>query len=371
MKNFIALPSRARVIRLSTTWSGRAGRHAIQPNRGDCGRHSLKTKGRFGQHIIKAALFLAVVVVAPNFAQAQITGRIVPSPIVGVTFDDVSQSSAEANALTHIARSPSVRVVFDTGEPASYYLGPIKAFNPVAYVMGELMDSSYACSYSVASITSFTQSYTATLGTLVDIWEVGNEVNGSWLCNGGGSGRHRSSGGAGSVMQKVGAMYDTVTTKGGRTALTFFYEGEPSDPNNCIDTSGGGDDMFSWISTYFLDSPTAETEKIRTGLNYVLVSWYPDQCPLENPNWPVVYTKLGQIFPNARVGFGELGTADPQNGSAFEINEINTIYPMRANVAGLPANYIGGVFWWYAAEEMVPWPGSLGATLNAAIAGLP
>src|SRR5215470_6549540 len=57
MKNFIALPSRARVIGLSTTWGGRAGRHAIQPNRGGCGRHSLKTKGRFGEHIIKAALF--------------------------------------------------------------------------------------------------------------------------------------------------------------------------------------------------------------------------------------------------------------------------------------------------------------------------
>src|ERR1700719_4928151 len=87
----------------------------------------------------------------------------------------------------------------------------------------------------------------------------------------------------------------------------------------------------------------------------------------ENPNWPVVYTKLGQIFPNAEVGFGELGTANPENGSAFEKNEINTIYPLKAGVGGLPSNYISGVFWWYAAKEMVPWPGSLGLTLTAAI----
>jgi hypothetical protein len=84
-------------------------------------------------------------------------------------------------------------VVFDTDEPGSYYLKPIQSFRPVAYVMGELMDSSYACSYSVPGIISFTQNYTATLGSLVDIWEVGNEVNGSWLCNSS-SARHRSSG---------------------------------------------------------------------------------------------------------------------------------------------------------------------------------
>ena len=42
--------------------------------------------------------------------------------------------------------------------------------------------------------------------------------------------------------------------------------------------------MFTWINTYFLASPTTETEAIRLGINYVLISWYPDQCPGENPN---------------------------------------------------------------------------------------
>lgn len=195
-----------------------------------------------------ACLTLACALTASLPASAQITGRSVPAPITGITFDDVSNVSAEVTTLSSIAKPPSVRVVFDTGEPGSYYLKPIQSFHPVAYVMGELMDSSYACSYSVPGITSFTQNYTATLGSLVDIWEVGNEVNGSWLCNSS-STRHHSSGngGAGSVMQKVEAMYSTVTALGGRTALTFFYEGEPSEPNNCIDTSGGGNDMFSPI----------------------------------------------------------------------------------------------------------------------------
>jgi hypothetical protein len=314
-----------------------------------------------------AYLTLAAAVTASPPATAQITGRSVPAPIVGITYDKVSNVSAEVATLSNIAKLPSVRVVFDTGEQASYYLKPIQSFHPVAYVMGELMDSSYACSYTVAGISIFTQNYTATLGSLVDVWEVGNEVNGSWLCNGGSTHHHSAGGGVGSVMQKVEAMYNTVTALGGRTALTFFYEGEPTDPNNCIDTSGGGNDMFTWINTYFLASPTTETEAIRLGINYVLISWYPDQCPGENPNWPAVYTKLGRIFPSAVVGFGELGTANTENGSTFEKNEINAIYSLKPGVGGLPSNYISGVFWWYAAEEMVPWPGSLGLTLNAAI----
>jgi hypothetical protein len=71
------------------------------------------------------------------------------------------------------------------------------------------------------------------------------------------------------------------------------------------------------------------------------------------------------IFPNAQVGFTELGTANPENGSAFEQNEISTYYPMQAGVGGLPANYFGGYFWWYFAEEykvVTPW-------INAAVGG--
>jgi hypothetical protein len=201
------------------------------------------------------------------------------------------------------------------------------------------------------------------LGGLVNIWEVGNEVNGNWLSN--------ESNGA-DVMPKIEAMYDAVAAQGGVTAITFFYEGEPSDPNNCIASDHGGNDMFTWITNNFqLNLPAAQrpaaTEQIRLNLNYALISWYPDQCPGESPNWASVYTQLAAIFPNAKVGFGELGTANPQNGSAFEISEINTYYPLAKTLAGLPASYIGGYFWWYFAEEMVPWPGSLGLTLNQAI----
>jgi hypothetical protein len=297
-----------------------------------------------------------------------LAGRNVPSPIYGVTLDDVSKPSAEVVSLSSLVRVPTARVVFDTGESPSYYLKPIQQLRPVSYIMGELIDSSYMQHYkSVSAVQSWTNSYVNTLGSQVDIWEVGNEINGNWLS--------KQSNGA-DVMPKVEAMFDIVFAQGRKTALTFFYEGEPSDPNNCIATDHGGNDMFTWINQRFqLNLPPiqrpAETEKIRLGLNYALISWYPDQCTDERPNWPWVYATLADIFPNAKVGFGELGTPNPEHGSNFEINEVSTYYPMAKAVSGLPASYIGGYFWWYFAEEMVPWPGSLGAVLNAALAAGP
>jgi hypothetical protein len=287
-----------------------------------------------------------------------LAGRSVPSPVYGVTLDDVSNPSGEVNSLNKMVHVPTARIVFDAGENPSYYVKPIQQLRGVSYIMGELADSSYMRHYTVSSIKTWAQNYTKTLGNLVDIWEIGNEVNGDWLGS--------------NTLAKVEAMYDVVSSQGGATALTFFYEGEPSDPDNCIAADRGGNDMFTWINQQFqLNLPAirrpAETEKIRLNISYVLISWYPDQCPGENPNWPSVYTQLAMIFPNSKVGFGELGTANPEFGSTFEINEISQYYPMAKTVSGLPASYIGGYFWWYFAEEMVPWGSVLSSVLNIAI----
>jgi hypothetical protein len=66
-----------------------------------------------------------------------------------------------------------------------------------------------------------------------------------------------------------------------------------------------------------------------------------------------VYSKLASIFPNSKLGFGEIGTANPQGGSTYEVNLINQFYPLAKSVA-LPPAYVGGYFWWYFAEEMAP-----------------
>jgi hypothetical protein len=166
-------------------------------------------------------IFIVTMLACPASAQ-----RTVSTPIYGVTFDDVSNASAETNMLAHIARTPTVRVVFDKGTAPSYYEGSIQAFRPVSYIIGGLIDSSYMRQFgTISAVRSWTTSYVNMLGPLVDIWEVGNEVNGDWLGS--------------NVIAKIAAMYDIVATKGYKTAITFFYEGEASEPSNCIDSQGG------------------------------------------------------------------------------------------------------------------------------------
>lgn len=282
-------------------------------------------------------------------------------PIVGVTVDDVSNTAGIVDSLSRMARFPTTRVVFDPGVSPGSYAGPISQIRPVSFVMGQLVDSSAMRRISLDTARTRTTRYLDRLKSSVDIWEVGNELNGSWLGT--------------NVMAKVQIMYDLVEARGGKTALTFFYEGEPSDPGNCIDTGGGGNDMFTWIGKQFSLTVPAEQrpaarEAMRLGVDYALVSWFPDQCRQAKPDWPTVYARLAQIFPNSKVGFGELGTARPRGGSAFEINLIKTYYPM-ACTAIMPPSYIGGYFWWYFAEEMVPHTKPLFGVLNTAIGQCP
>ncbi len=46
--------------------------------------------------------------------------------------------------------------------------------------MGELLDSSDEKKISIAAYNKRVESYLAAFGRDVDIWEIGNEVNGNW-----------------------------------------------------------------------------------------------------------------------------------------------------------------------------------------------
>lgn len=284
---------------------------------------------------------------SPSLSPAPISGgagREVPAPLYGVTLDDVSNVSAQVTSLKQLVHTPTTRVVFDGGVNPSYYSGPVKQLRDVSYIMGQILDSTEMGKMTVAQYQQRTQSYVSAMASQVDIWEIGNEVNGGWLSR--------------NTQAQIRAAYNTVSAAKGATAVTFFYEGEPTDPKNCIDKNNGGNDMFTWIrDNYQLnlapEQRDPENEKLRLGLNYVFISWYPQQCNDIQPNWSDIYKKLAEIFPNSKVGFGEIGTENPQGGSAYEVNLIKQFYPM-AKTTTLPSSYVGGYFWWYYAEEMVP-----------------
>jgi hypothetical protein len=267
-------------------------------------------------------------------------GLPLPSPLYGVTVDDISNLPAIVAALSALPHRPTTRIVFDPGEPPSYYAKAIEAIGAVSYVMGEILDSSSVKAVSVSAYQQRTNAYLAAFPSGVDVWEVGNEINGNWL------------GSTSDVVTKMTGAFDRVKAAGGVTELTLY---------GCSD-SGAAYDMFHWTAAYV-------PPRMLTGLDYVLVSYYEGDCgvPRALSEWPAVFQRLHEMFPNAGVGFGEVGLVD-KNGDDIATPSVagpylQKYYGMHNEVP----RYVGGYFWWYFAEDMVPKTKPLFATLSAAM----
>jgi hypothetical protein len=152
------------------------------------------------------------------------------------------------------------------------------------------------------------------------VWEVGNEINGEWL------------GTTPDVVAKVQGAYELVKDEGKLAAVTLYYN------PGCW--SSAEHEMFTWARANVPDA-------MKAGLDYVLVSYYEDDCNGFQPDWPSVFHQLAQIFPNARLGIGECGTAD----AASKASRLKRYY--ATTIPGEP-RFIGGFYWWYFSEDMVP-----------------
>src|SRR5690606_24795448 len=101
--------------------------------------------------------------------------------IWGVTVADPYALDATVDALRSLPARPTARIVFDEGVPAATYADVVPAIHAVADVMGEILDSQFVADIGVDAYRARTREYVAALGPSVDIWEVGNEINGEWL----------------------------------------------------------------------------------------------------------------------------------------------------------------------------------------------
>ena len=217
--------------------------------------------------------------------------------------------------------------------PASYYRSAAVAINKVSYVMGEILDSQYMDTETVQGYLKRAENYYATLGDVVDIWEIGNEINGEWL------------GSNADVVAKMTGAYDIAKGQGRQTALTLYYN------QDCW--SKRSNEMFTWAQANI-------PERMKQGLDYVLVSYYEEDCNNLKPDWNTVFKKLSVMFPNSRIGFGEVGTSKDARKAEY----LQRYYALKPPVP----NYVGGHFWWYYKQDMVPHTKALWNTLNTAIA---
>jgi hypothetical protein len=138
--------------------------------------------------------------------------RALPRTLYGVTVDDVSNLSQITESSRHLPEMPVTRVYFDVTLPVSYYQRAISELHPVSYLMGELLDSSDEPHISTAAFGQRVRSFLGAYGSEIDLWEIGNEANGSW------TGPYRV------VAAKLIAAYQEVSASHGRTALTLYYE---------------------------------------------------------------------------------------------------------------------------------------------------
>jgi hypothetical protein len=98
---------------------------------------------------------------------------------------------------------------------------------------------------------------------------------------------------------------------------------------------------------------------MKQGLDFVFVSYYEDDCNGAQPDWQAVFDKLGLMFPQAKIGIGECGTKHEDKKEAY----IKRYYTM--NIAH--PRYVGGYFWWYFVDDMVPATNHLWSVLNNVI----
>ena len=273
--------------------------------------------------------------------------RTLPDPLYGTTLDNdsgagSSLASAQAASLKALPHMPTTRMVFDAGTTPADYTTAINAMQPVSYILGLPVDSSDMTKYSLSQYHNRFAQFLSGLGGQVDLWEVGNEVNGNWT------------GAYSDVSAKITDAYNQVAAAGKRSELTLYYN-----PNNCDGSSEL--DPINFTNQYVPAS-------MRSGLNYVLLSYYETQCNNYRPSASVLqnyFTQLHSLYPNAKLGFGEVGLPNATTSATLVQAQSIASYYYGLQL-GLPY-YVGGYFWWYYAEDAVPTTKAIWPTLDAAM----
>ncbi len=277
--------------------------------------------------IRRAATLLAATLV---LALAEGVPAAPAAVLYGVTIDRIAKPAAIVSALSALPERATVRVYLEPHQRASRYAGALTQIHSVAGVMGELLDSSDEHSISVAALDAHVREYVTDLGGSVDIWEVGNEVNGNWT------------GPYATVSEKLAVAYDDVHAGGGRSALTLYENA--FGPDHC------GDGEAELTPVQF--SERYVSAAVREGLGYVLLSYYPTECGDRMPSDAEVAAQLEELhalYPHAQLGFGEVGL--PRPASQPTAAEAEAVMRWAYSLDPSLPYYDGGYFWWYGWED--------------------
>jgi hypothetical protein len=303
-----------------------------------------------------------------------------PRPIHGITLADdrdirdAKYLSQVIPSLTNLSVTPTVRVVFTLelvngrqGASANSYHSAVRQIkttttvntNSHPFVLGLPVDSSAMFCFTREAHAARWNDYVKSLSADVDVWEVGNEINGNWLYNSGKnadvSEQSCPNGWPGGVptttvqdvADKMVDAFNMVKAAGKPAALTLTF---------CPTDLPAANDPFTWVDTYVTRSA------VRKGMDYVLISYYSDEvsCKYGFPkesDWVSWFKGIESRFPNARVGLGEwgYGTKQPPNNLKTLLEKGYGLNPSAS--LDNPSKWIGGVFYWEFGATAVPYTG--------------
>ena len=311
---------------------------------------------------------VTVAVISP-YASIAATPPWIPLPLHGVTVADCSFSGEAQDiritsylnevltSLNNLTDRPTLRLtltlcgVGDGGScssprRASTYTSAIetvKSQSRPPFLLGEVLDSSSQGCFTVTTAQSRWNDYVSTLGSYVDVWEVGNEINGNWLDSKDAGGTNKiscpwttpSTTDADVVTDMINA-YTTVKTAGKLAEMTLYYPGAGS---GC--DSPATFDPITWTEA---NVPL----NLRNGMDYVLVSYYHQDCSSgTDPSattWGTFFAQVQNLFPNAKIGFGEWGYSSKKVTGSKLATLLSEGYTMDPYPLPFSANWVSGVF---------------------------
>lgn len=261
--------------------------------------------------------------------------------IFGVTVDDSWYGEVETDAIVEALRAmpvrPAVRIVMSNELQASEYRELFSAISAVATVMAAPVDSYYMSAYM--DVGSYLDRFRAAyeyLSPYVDIWEIGNEINGvDWILQD-----------PSLIVAKVLAANDYIREQGGQTALTVYYT-DPADQ-----------DLFYWLERHV-------PARLAENVDFAFVSYYEDDNDGYAPDWEAVFGAMARFFPNSKIGIGECGNTAADATDWTKIAMAASYYGMER----FCDRFVGGFFWWNWVQDCVPHQGNpVFAAINSVIA---
>ena len=275
----------------------------------------------------------AVYFFVPSFSRTKSSSRThassgnAYSPVYGITLNHLTAKNEKSvlTAIRHMHVRPTVRVVMSPNRSAAYYLPLLKKLHSCATILLCPCDSSYMKDFpSVSAYQKRFDDCADTLAPYVDIWEIGNEVNGEgWL-----------GADSQSVSDRCYAAWKDIHNRKMATELTPYAFAPHAQSIS----------MEKWMKTYI-------PHDMRLGLNFVLVSYYDADNQGKHENWQQMFSRLTTIFPHAALGFGECGYPAPHDADASCLTQIDAYY----HLPKMCPHYVGGGFWWYWQTDCVPY----------------